>query len=251
MLIHLDPSGLSEPRVRYSSSNVKVEKAGVPVAIFNLPSGHSCPGARACLAKVDFDTGTILDGPEQEYRCFHASLEAARPALAALLRHNLTVLTRHGRTPRGMFRLLFDALPPGVEVVRVHAGGDFFSQAYFDAWMMMAESLPHVRFYAYTKSLPFWVARLNTLDPDTGEVKGIPDNFKLTASVGGRYDQLIERYNLRSATVVWSEEEAAALGLEVDHDDSHAREDGPSFSLMIHGAQPPGKRLQKALTGAK
>ena len=47
-------------------------------------------------------------------------------------------------------------------------------------------------------------------------------NFVLTASYGGRDDHMIDEFNLRSAKVVFSEAEAAELGLEIDHDDSHA-----------------------------
>jgi hypothetical protein len=39
-----------------------------------------------------------------------------------------------------------------------------------------------------------------------------------TASRGGRDDHLIEEHSLRSARVVYSEAEADALGLEIDHE---------------------------------
>ncbi len=48
--------------------------------------------------------------------------------------------------------------------------------------------------------------------------------------------------------VVLSEQEAADLGLELDHDDSHAMNPGPSFALIIHGMQPAGSAASKALT---
>src|SRR5262249_8135618 len=86
-------------------------------------------------------------------------------------------------------------------------------------------------------SLPYWVKRLDV----------IPDNLILTASYGGTHDHLIDAHNLRSARVVFSVQEAAALGLEIDHDDSHAMTAGPSFALLIHGSQPRGTNASPAV----
>jgi len=46
--------------------------------------------------------------------------------------------------------------------------------------------------------------------------------------------------------VVFSEEEAAKLGLEIDHDDSHAYKGDKSFALLLHGTQPKGTMAAKA-----
>ena len=66
----------------------------------------------------------------------------------------------------------------------------------------------------------------------------------MTASYGGTRDELIGEYNLRSAIVVENEEEANKLGLEIDHDDSIAISNGPSFALLIHGPQPKGGKIK-------
>jgi hypothetical protein len=108
---------------------------------------------------------------------------------------------------------------------------------YFDAWLELAVRRPDVRFYAYTKSLPFWIKRRAIL----------PDNFLLTASRGGKADHLIDEHGLREARVVFTEQEADDLGLEIDHDDSHAALPGPSFALLIHGVQPKGSETGKAV----
>jgi hypothetical protein len=126
-------------------------------------------------------------------------------------------------------------------MVRIHVGGDFFSQAYFDAWLANARKSPETIFYAYTKSLPYWVSRLDD----------IPSNFILTASRGGRKDEMIQEYGLREAVVVFSVEEAEKLGLEIDHDDSHAYTNGPSFALLIHGTQPKGSKAASAKNALK
>lgn len=36
---------------------------------------------------------------------------------------------------------------------RIHASGEFYSQEYVDKWVTIIESVPDVRFYAYTKRL--------------------------------------------------------------------------------------------------
>jgi len=123
----------------------------------------------------------------------------------------------------------------------VHVSGDFFSVDYFKAWMRIAALHPKMTFYAYTKSVRTWV--------DNRE--NVPVNFKLTASHGGRHDQMIEQYKLKYALVVFSVEQAERLGLEIDHDDSHAYGSERSFALLLHGTQKAGSIAAKALSALK
>jgi hypothetical protein len=127
-------------------------------------------------------------------------------------------------------------LPRSVNLIRPHIGGDFFSKNYLLAWYKVARMNPLIHFYAYTKSLRFWT---ETMDQK-------PDNFELTASYGGRYDHLIEDYGLKSARVVFTEAEAARLGLEIDHDDSLAAFGTESFALLLHATQPAGTKAADA-----
>jgi hypothetical protein len=53
--------------------------------------------------------------------------------------------------------------------------------------------------------------------------------------------------NLKTAVVVFSEEEASAMGKEIDHDDSHAYSKGDSFALLLHGVQKKGTKASAAL----
>ena len=70
----------------------------------------------------------------------------------------------------------------------------------------------------------------------------------LTASRGGEEDHLIDKHNLREAIVVMHPDEAKALGLELDHDDSLARDPSVTkFALLIHGTQPTGSDASDAL----
>tara|TARA_R110001599_G_scaffold305469_1_gene511781 strand:- start:162 stop:626 length:465 start_codon:yes stop_codon:yes gene_type:complete len=127
-----------------------------------------------------------------------------------------------------MVELIQRSLPKAAQIVRIHVAGDFFNQRYFDAWRIVASNNPEILFYAYTKSLDYWKARLDS----------IPANLNLTASVGGRYDSLIDELGLKYSKVVYHPDEADKLGLEIDHDDSHAMYGTKPFALLLHGTQP-------------
>jgi len=61
---------------------------------------------------------------------------------------------------------------------------------------------------------------------------------------------LIAEHGLRSAKVVYSEAQAERMGLEIDHDDSHACDPARAnqdFALLIHGVQPKGSLAANAL----
>jgi hypothetical protein len=218
--------------LKFGLGNAKLGKA---IHTFTLPSGYTCPGASACMTKADKVTGTITDGPKQTFRCFAASMEARLTPLRAKGWHNLELLKRCAGDSELMANLISDSLPKEASVIRVHVGGDFFSNTYFQAWMRVARRNPNIKFYAYTKCLPFWIAN------------EIPDNFRLTASEGGKWDSLIGQYGLKTSKVVFSIEEAAALGLDIDHDDSHAYNGAESFALLIHGTQAAGSRANSAV----
>ncbi len=219
--------------LKFGQGNSKLDEG---ITTFSLPAGWFCPFADQCRSRADRQTGKITDGPNTTFRCFSASGEVRKSVREARW-HNAELL--RGLTKDEMVQLILDSLSPFAGYVRLHVSGDFFSQDYLDAWLEVARRRPRTLFYGYTKSLPFWVRRLDE----------IPDNVVLTASYGGTHDHLIAEHGLRSARVVFSEAEAAALGLELDHDDSHAMQQaGPSFGLLIHGAQPAGSEAQKAVS---
>ena len=41
------------------------------------------------------------------------------------------------------------------------------------------------------------------------------------------------------------------MGLEIDHDETHAIGPGPSFALLIHGTQPKGSKAAAAIKRLK
>lgn len=223
--------------LKFGKGNAKLSK---DIYTFSLPAGHSCPYAFECKASADRSTGKIKDGKDQVFRCFAASQEALYTNTRTARWHNYDLL-RELKTVDKMSTLIVDSLPAKANMIRVHVSGDFFSQVYFDAWMAVAKIFPKKKFYAYTKSLPYWLERRDT----------IPKNFNLTSSKGGKTDVLIDLNKLKYAEVLFTEEQAKELKLELDHDDSHAYDGKESFGLLVHGTQKKGSKAATALTNLK
>src|SRR5262249_4062106 len=163
------------------------------------------------LSRADRATGKIRDGERTEFRCFSASQEVNYSTVRASRWHNLEALK--GKTTEQMAALILAALPRKATTVRIHVSGDFFSLAYLDAWWLVARMRPDLVFYFYTKSLRYWLARLDLIGD--GHTPGTIPNVVPTASRGGRDDALIDAHGLRSAVVVFSEQEAAGKGLSL------------------------------------
>jgi len=235
--------------LKFSKANAKIQALnkvealkpylnGRKVYSFDLLSGWSCPFAEDCLSKVHEINRVrkVIDGPNISFRCFSASQEALFTAVYKARRHNYEQVKNRKAAVNAL--VLLDYLPKDSGIIRIHVGGDFFNQAYFDAWLAVARMRPNVLFYAYTKSLPYWVNRINE----------IPDNLILTASYGGRCDAMISQYNLRHVKVI--ENESAANGGYIDHDDSCAANPDikhRNFYLLIHGIQPAESSAAKAI----
>ena len=239
--------------MKFSNANAKLKKLyDVPelsewlkdkrkVYSFDLLSGHSCPFAEKCQSRVVNIDGKrkVKDGPKTEFRCFSASNEATYTNVYKSRKANFDAIRQH-KTTFDMFKAIAEAVPKNAGIVRIHVAGDFFNEKYFKAWMAVATLYPSVLFYAYTKSLDYWLNNKSL----------IPKNLILTASRGGRLDHKIDLYNLRESVVVYSEKEAEDKNLIIDHDDSHAARPSlkdDSFALLIHGTQPKGTEAATAL----
>lgn len=230
--------------LKFSRGNAKLDKLEKKIKgqvwTFSLLSGHSCPYAKDCRSQVvELPSGKlkVQDGPHTQFRCFSASQEAFYKNVYNSRKSNIVLVELAAKSIDDAAKLIVSVIPKKCKAVRIHVGGDFKTQAYFDAWLSAAKLRPDIVFYAYTKSLPFWVKRL-------GE---IPTNFVLTASYGGYKDELIAKYGLRYSQVVFSKYEAKKLGLPIDHDDSHAYKPGQNFALLVHGIQPKGSKARKAM----
>ena len=241
--------------LKFSAANAKIEALKHVTAIseflqnrkkifsLDLLSGWSCPGASQCLSKVRVGENgkrTIHDGPNTQFRCFSASQEVLFSNLYKLRKHNYDLIKSASKNVDECTELLLKSLPANLGVCRIHVGGDFMNENYMWAWGNVAIANPDKLFYAYTKSLNYWVDSKEWFD-------SIP-TLVLTASYGSRFDAYISMYNLRFSKVIFHPNEAN--GLEIDHDDSHAADPSKkneNFALLIHGTQPKNTEASKAL----
>jgi hypothetical protein len=88
-----------------------------------------------------------------------------------------------------------------VNTVRIHDSGDFYNQEYYDKWCDIASMFPEITFYAYTKTLnmELWANK--------------PDNFKITQSLGGKHDNLVN-LEMPHSRIFASHEEMNNAGYE-------------------------------------
>lgn len=180
----------------------------VPTWEFSLPAGATCPFAKECKVIVGEHSGKFLND-SQSFRCYAASAERFPSARNSRWRN---------------YRAVLSGIMPdlsGCTHVRIHMAGDFFSQEYFDKWLSVCWSHRKTMFWAFTKSLPFWIARLDY----------IPPNLNLTASFGGVYDHLIGKYGLKHATV-YKNITDVPHGVPVDTNDIYAANGQNSFALL-------------------
>ena len=223
--------------LHFSHGNAKLTKR----LTFSLPAGSTCPGALQCFSKAVVDaTGkrSIQDGPKTEFRCFAASSEVQYDAVYSNRQDNFETIRealKSGNCANLINNAIQKARKKTTKLVRIHESGDFFNAAYLQAWIMVAQVNPDLKFYAYSKNLPLFVGL------------ELPSNFYLTASYGGKFDYLIdEGVFTRYSKVFMTEDDANRAGLEVDHDDSHCFGAGP-FALLVHGTQPKGSEWGKAI----
>ena len=228
--------------LKMSKQNKKLKKT----LIFDLPSGKTCPKANECLAYVEMNAKgkTVLkEGKNSIFRCFAASQENQYPNVYKARKYNLDLILKSLKGKYGFYRtyeLIHNSIQKhktrNINKVRIHSSGDFFSGEYLRCWFAVARLNPLMKFYCYSKSLHLF-----------GTNVSIPENFFLTASMGGLRDDLIHKgFFKRYAIVVNSEAEAIKKGIEhigkpyeIDKDDSHCFKPDP-FALLIHGTQKKG-----------
>lgn len=156
---------------KWSDGNTKVQKFKNAIS-FGIPAFASrtgfktCPMAGACAAICYARQGRYSTPLVQNAREYN---------LAEILKDVSDFARKASEDLKSM---------PSVDIIRVHDSGDMFSQEYLDQWYALARNFPHIRFYAYTKSLhlDLWGNR--------------PRNFQVIQSEGGLMDRLI---NVRRA----------------------------------------------------
>lgn len=109
--------------------------------------------------------------------------------------------------------------------IRIHDGGDFYSERYFLKWYRVAEALPDVEFYAYTKRV--------SMTKNFFKVMPRLNNLTLIYSFGGTEDHLIDIENDRHSMVF--SKEIPADYIDASHDDHMALTNNKKIGLVYHG----------------
>ena len=112
----------------FKAGNTKIDKSCL----------ISCLPTTVCFGKGKQCKGCYAKGPEVRFPTVLASRER-----------------KLAQTKAGGF--VYDAIEEirasKKTTVRVHESGDFYSQAYIDAYVAIATMLPNVQFYTYTKKM--------------------------------------------------------------------------------------------------
>lgn len=119
--------------------------------------------------------------------------------------------------------------------VRIHDGGDFFSEEYLRTWLALMEEFPHIVFYAYTKEVPMF---RRVVEPAP------PLNFHWIYSYGGRWDDLITDDD-RRADVFPSIEALQEAGFTDQEDSDLLAIYGPKAVGIVVNNHPGAQRAMQ------
>lgn len=243
---------------------------------FSVRSGWTCPSANLCKAKVIVNPVTgkskLQDKEgkgekDHAFRCFSSSQEVRLTDVYERRHYNelLAIAKLKKGGPEEFAKLMVRSIEESdysnPSIFRIHVGGDFVNNLYLAGWILVVQQMPNTLFYAYTKEYKRFLG------------VELPSNFKLTHSLPNKpegTDKIIMSSGrgapgrpLKFAYTVFSIEEAqnfiwkdengeTKIGLEIDHDDSHAyANDTKPFALLLHGTQPAGSEASKALSALR
>lgn len=195
--------------LKWSFGNKKLKK--LDTVSFNIPAFRSadgfktCPKAGLCATVCYARQGHYIMSHVQATREFN--LSKARGSKIALIK----MLTEDLRKIKN-------------KIIRVHDSGDFFDQAYMNAWFEVASRFPEKRFYAYTKSL-----HLNRAKQ--------PSNFQIIQSVGGLMDNKIDQTQSHSRIFTDEKDMLAAGYVDGNYNDQPAIDGVTKIGLVYHGTK--------------
>ena len=247
----LDDTNVEEKNdclLTFSNGNTKLDWP-----YFSLPAGYTCPFATACktfaakAGKKFKDGKSTKKGKNTKYKCYAAREQGQYPSLNKKVFTNLSLLMTAAKDDgiEGMAKLIIESIEyhklQNSKIFRIHESGDFFSDAYFKAWIKVANYFPTTTFYTHTTSLDFWIRNKSAM----------PNNMNLIASMDSDNEETIIKNGLRYSKVVYSVNEAKQLRLKIDYDDRLACCSDENFALLIHGQQDAGSEASKAVTANK
>lgn len=159
--IYAELKDLNLEECNCSDDNMKlVPDENTAFLIWNLPAVKTCPYATEHCKKF----------------CYAKKAENAYPDCLPCRERNFELAKK---TDEFKHRMLYTILKKRFYsrkkwlIVRIHESGDFFNQAYADAWLWIAMQCAgeYIKFICYTKSFPYF------------DGKKLPGNFFLRASI--------------------------------------------------------------------
>lgn len=191
-----------------SGGEYKILGFGIPADyafVHNGVAHNTCPGAGPCRGVCFAKQGRYIMGAVRDNR-----IDNLMESMKDTFVDDVVAAIKKRRT---------------YNTIRVHDSGDFYSQEYLDKWYAIARALPHIVFYAYTKTL--------FLDLHTHR----PDNFRLVQSLGGLHDDKVDLSQPHSR--IFSSEAArdAAGYIDGNINDLPALEGVVNIGLVYHGVK--------------
>jgi len=189
-----------------SNGNSKLLKDGI-VSI-NLPPVITCPSAGDCKRYC--------------YACIGLQ------AMGNAKQKRLNTLEIFKRSPKEFKDICIQEIKRvKAKTVRFHDSGDIFSLRYLKTLCDICESMPEIKFYAYTKSLKI-LAKFGW--------DNLPLNFKIIQSYGGKNDSLIDRD--KPFALVLGIGEAIPVGfIDGSESDLPSATYATKIALPIHGGR--------------
>jgi hypothetical protein len=145
------------------------------VLSFDIPAGWTCAKADICKGFAHEITGKLTQ--VGRVKCYAVKQENYLPSVRAFRWNNFNQLLACGRdNAEGIAELILQSIPKSAKVIRIHSSGDFYSEAYFMAWVRVAYMRPDISFFAYSKHLNYVT------------FENRPNNFKMVYSFGSKDD---------------------------------------------------------------
>jgi hypothetical protein len=186
--------------------NGKLKKASAYTVNFGIPALKTCPMKDICGKYCYANKGAYVW--PQVKQAYEYRFEQTKKA-------NFTELAIKALSKKRK-----------LQKVRIHDSGDFYNKEYLYKWFKIAESMPNIEFYAYTKQVK--------LLKDNWSNK--PSNLTIIFSLGGRQDNLIDQKVDRHSKIFKTLDELNASGyINTSDDDSNAvNPDNNKIGLVIH-----------------
>jgi len=221
---------MSKTNIHWSTGNTKVGKLKhkyKKIVTFDIPAWKSADGTVTCLGAK-----ACING------CFARFGFFRMPHKAALMEHNLKLV--QGSPSRFVKMAIEDLKRLKPNLVRLHASGDFTSQAIVNAWFKIARQFPNTRFYCYSKVF-------NIFDLKTNR----PDNFSVTQSFGGIDDDKIDLLESHSRifTSDYARRKAGYAQGSLTDELATEAQPGTKIGLIFHGVKKLSDAQKKYFDG--